>query len=363
MRNISTWAAALIGTALASGALATGALAQAKTWSSIKIATEGAYAPYNFMGPGGKLDGFEVELAYKLCERMKAKCEVVQQDWDGIVPALQAGKYDAIMAGMNVTEKRKEVVDFSTPYVREMNGFVVAKDGPLAKLADDGVRVDLTGDTPEAKKVIDELKPLLKGKAVGVQVSTIHANFMDRYFKDTIDVREYKTTEQHDLDLAAGRIDAHHPREARLQGLRDQGPEIHRRRVRDRGRGRHAQERARVEEAVRRRDRVRQGRRNFESLVGEVVQGRRHAAGLSGGLPRAVSLAAASDACALEQRCHRRAGPGDPGKVERVAFSGRDGRDMPGHDKCCWALPFRASLSGRGVSVGGEIRLRGRLPE
>jgi octopine/nopaline transport system substrate-binding protein len=208
MRNISTWAAALIGTALASGALATGALAQAKTWSSIKIATEGAYAPYNFMGPGGKLDGFEVELAYKLCERMKAKCEVVQQDWDGIVPALQAGKYDAIMAGMNVTEKRKEVVDFSTPYVREMNGFVVAKDGPLAKLADDGVRVDLTGDTPEAKKVIDELKPLLKGKAVGVQVSTIHANFMDRYFKDTIDVREYKTTEQHDLDLAAGRIDA-----------------------------------------------------------------------------------------------------------------------------------------------------------
>ena len=199
-------AAALIGTFMA-----TGALAQGKTWPSIKIATEGAYAPYNFMGPGGKLEGYEVDLARALCERMKAKCEIVQQDWDGIVPALQAGKYDAIMAGMNITDKRREVLNFSIPYARETNGFAVAKDGPLAKLAklaEDGVRVDLTGDTPEAKKVIETLKPMLKGKSVGVQVSTIHANFMDRYFKDTLDVREYKTTEQHDLDLSAGRIDA-----------------------------------------------------------------------------------------------------------------------------------------------------------
>jgi octopine/nopaline transport system substrate-binding protein len=209
MRNLTRLAAALIGTCVATGAFAQGKTStQEKTWSSIKIATEGAYAPYNFMGPGGKLDGFEVELAHALCDRMKAKCEVVQQDWDGIVPALQAGKYDAIMAGMNITDKRREVLDFSMPYVREMNGFVAPKDSPLAKLANNGMRVDLTGDTPEAKKVIEDLKPILKGKSVGVQVSTIHANFMDRYFKDTLDVREYKTTEQHDLDLAAGRIDA-----------------------------------------------------------------------------------------------------------------------------------------------------------
>lgn len=202
MRILTTFGAALLGAALA----ITGASAQGKKWDQVRIATEGAYAPYNFMGPGGKLEGFEVDLAHALCDRMKAKCEILQQDWDGIIPALQAGKYDAIMAGMNVTDKRKEVIDFSEPYVRETNGFGAAKDGPLAKLPDAG-RIDLTADPAAAKKLVDEMKPILKGKAIGVQVSTIHANFLDKYFKDTVDIREYKTTEQHDLDLAAGRID------------------------------------------------------------------------------------------------------------------------------------------------------------
>ena len=202
MRIFTTLGAAVFGAALAIG----GATAQAKTWETIRIATEGAYAPYNFTGPGGKLDGFEVDLAHALCDRMKVKCEVVQQDWDGIIPALQAGKYDAIMAGMNITDKRKEVIDFSIPYVRETNGFAAPKDGPLAKLPEEA-RFDLSADSAATKKLVDELKPMLKGKAIGVQVSTIHANFLDKYFKGTVDIREYKTTEQHDLDLAAGRID------------------------------------------------------------------------------------------------------------------------------------------------------------
>ena len=72
----------------------------------LTIATEGAYAPWNFSGPNGTLDGFEVDLAKVLCERMKVKCEIVAQNWDGIIPSLTARKYDAIMAGMSITPKR-----------------------------------------------------------------------------------------------------------------------------------------------------------------------------------------------------------------------------------------------------------------
>lgn len=194
---------ALIGAALAAG----GASAQGKKWDTIKIATEGAYAPWNFTGPGGKLDGFEVELANDLCRRMKAKCEIVAQDWDGIIPALQAGKYDAIMAGMNITDKRLEVINFSQPYASTPHGFAVMKDGPLAKLPGTGSVVSLTNEA-EAQKAIDAWKPLLKGKTVGVQASTVNSAFVEKYLKDTVEIREYKTTEQHDLDLSAGRLDA-----------------------------------------------------------------------------------------------------------------------------------------------------------
>jgi len=194
---------AVLGSALASG----GALAQ-KKWETVRIATEGAYAPWNFSGPGGKLDGFEVELANELCRRMKVRCEVVAQDWDGIIPALQAGKYDAIMAGMNITPKREEVLSFSRVYAAGPHGFGVMKDSPLAKLAGQGEVISLASSPAEAKKIIDAWTPLLKGKTVGVQTSTTNSAFLDKYFKDVVTIREYKTTEQHDLDLAAGRLDA-----------------------------------------------------------------------------------------------------------------------------------------------------------
>ncbi|MCD6071056.1 MAG: transporter substrate-binding protein [Microvirga sp.] len=191
----------LVASALAIG----GAAAQEKT---VKIATEGAYAPWNFTGAGGKLEGFEIDLANDLCARMKVKCEIVAQDWDGIIPALQAKKYDAIMAGMNITDKRLEVINFSLPYAATPHGFGVMKDSPLAKLAGTGTTVSFEKDSEGAKKAIEAWKPLLKGKTVGVQGSTVNSQFLEQYLKDTIEIREYKTTEQHDLDLTAGRIDA-----------------------------------------------------------------------------------------------------------------------------------------------------------
>ncbi|MBA1156148.1 lysine/arginine/ornithine ABC transporter substrate-binding protein [Microvirga mediterraneensis] len=201
MKFVKTVGLALLGSALAIGA----ASAQEKT---VKIATEGAYAPWNFTGAGGKLEGFEIDLANDLCARMKVKCEIVAQDWDGIIPALTAKKYDAIMAGMSITDERKKTIDFAGPYVNGPNGFLVAKDSPLAKMPGTGEAFNLTSQQAAAEKAIEAYKPMLKGKTIGVQGSTIHANFADKYLKGTAEIREYKTTEQHDLDLAAGRIDA-----------------------------------------------------------------------------------------------------------------------------------------------------------
>ncbi len=201
MNFFKTVSLALLGSALAIG----GAAAQGKT---LTLATEGAYAPWNFTGPNGKLDGFEIELAQDLCGRMKVKCEMVAQDWDGIIPALNAKKYDAIMAGMSITEDRKKVIDFTTAYANSPNGFLVAKNSPLAKMPGTGQSFNLSSQKEGAEKAIDALKTALKGKTIGVQGSTIHSKFADQYFKGTAEIREYKTTEAHDLDLAAGRIDA-----------------------------------------------------------------------------------------------------------------------------------------------------------
>jgi octopine/nopaline transport system substrate-binding protein len=199
----------IVSLATLSSALALGAAsAQGKKWDTVKIATEGAYAPWNFTSAGGKLEGFEIDLANELCTRMKAKCEIVAQDWDGIIPALTAKKYDAIMAGMNATDERRKVIDFSTPYAVGPNGYLVEKSSPLAKMPGTGKVFDLVKQKAEAQKAIDEVKPLLKGKTVGVQVATNHANFASQYLKGATEIREYKTTEQHDLDLAAGRLDA-----------------------------------------------------------------------------------------------------------------------------------------------------------
>ena len=84
---------------------------------AIKIGTEGAYEPYNYIDQAtGALVGFEIELGAELCKRAGLTCEFVQNDWDSIIPNLQSGNYDAIMAGMSITDERKQVIDFSENY-------------------------------------------------------------------------------------------------------------------------------------------------------------------------------------------------------------------------------------------------------
>ncbi len=179
---------------------------EAKDWKKVVIATEGAYPPYNMHAPDGKLIGFEIDLAMDVCKRVNLECSFIAQDWDGIIPGLNAGKYDAVMSGMSITPKRLEVIDFTHAYTNSPTTFLVEKGSPLAKMASPG-RVSLD-DKAGTDAAIAAIKPLLKGKIVGVQVSTIQSDLLNAFLKDTVEIRTYKTTEEHDLDLAAGRVDA-----------------------------------------------------------------------------------------------------------------------------------------------------------
>lgn len=172
----------------------------------IRIASEGAYAPWNFSGPNNVLEGFEIDLAKELCDRMKAKCEIVAQNWDGIIPSLTAGKYDAIMAAMSITPKREEVIAFSAPYAAAINSFAVMGDSDLADLPEQGKPISVDSDA--AKPVLEEIAKKIEGKTVGVQGATTASAFMEQYFKNGASVREYKTTEEHNFDLTSGRLDA-----------------------------------------------------------------------------------------------------------------------------------------------------------
>ena len=151
---------------------------------TLRIATEGAYPPFNYFTADGKLAGFDIEIGRALCAKMQAKCSFVAQDWDGIIPALQTNKCDIILAGMNATEERKKQVDFTTPYSKT----------PIWMIG------------PKATKSNDISPATLKGKSIGAQGSTIHANYVEKFYKDST-ARLYPTQEEANLDLLNGRLD------------------------------------------------------------------------------------------------------------------------------------------------------------
>jgi octopine/nopaline transport system substrate-binding protein len=195
-------ATAAMAIALAGGA----ALGQDR--SSIRIATEGAYPPYNSTDSSGNLIGFEVDLAKDLCQRMGVECEIVAQDWEGIIPALQAGKYDAIMAGMSITEERQQVIDFTDSYWTTPAKFAVLEDSDLAEAGLPTEVLDLSTMDSANEQALEALKTAMDGRSIGVQVATIHQNFLDDQLADVADIRQYDTQENLDLDLQAGRVDA-----------------------------------------------------------------------------------------------------------------------------------------------------------
>ena len=114
----------------------------------IKIGTEGAYPPWNSKDASGNLIGFEVELAQELCAIMKAECTIVEQDWDGMIPALLMRKFDAIMAGMSITAERQKTITFSQGYADEVASLAVMKGSSLEGMdTPEGVNLTLGGSS------------------------------------------------------------------------------------------------------------------------------------------------------------------------------------------------------------------------
>lgn len=158
--------------------LATGAQAQA-----VRIATEGAYAPYNFINDAGNPDGFEVELSAELCKRAALECEIVINEWDSMIPNLVAGNYDAIMAGMSITDERKQQIDFSDDYF---------PPDPSAYMVRAGTTLDFDA---------------LSGVNIGVQGATIQAAYAEQNFGAANTIKAFETADQALADLNAGNVD------------------------------------------------------------------------------------------------------------------------------------------------------------
>ena len=176
---------------------------------TIRIGTEGAYPPWNNINSAGDLEGAEIDFGNEACERMGVTCEWVTQDWDGIIPALLQGKYDIIIAGMSITEERKEKVNFTTGYMTDGARFAVLKDSGLADLNIAGMaKVNLNNAGGKEQAAIGQLIAAMDGKTVCVQSSTIHQNFLEKHMSGAVDVKLYQAVDDHNLDLAAGRCDA-----------------------------------------------------------------------------------------------------------------------------------------------------------
>lgn len=180
---------------------------QAMAQDSIRIATEGAYKPWNFKDEGGNLVGFELDLAAELCKRMGMECQIVEQEWDGIIPALTGKRYDAIMAGMSITEERKQTISFSRSYANTPITFGVMEGSDLAGMTATVAAMTLDDLDAAETAQIEALKAALDGKTVGVQISTTHEAFMKEFLPD-VALKSYDKMDNMLLDLEAGRIDA-----------------------------------------------------------------------------------------------------------------------------------------------------------
>ena len=139
-----------------------GSAAQAQTpgWAKVRIGVEANYPPFSQMGTDGKVSGFDIDIANALCSEMKAQCTLVTQEWDGMMPALQARKFDMIVASMTISDERRKVADFSDSYYDIPSSFV-AKAGKfkdVSPAALKGKTIIVTRNTPRARYVAEQYK-------------------------------------------------------------------------------------------------------------------------------------------------------------------------------------------------------------
>ena len=155
----------------------------------LAIGTEGAYPPWSMADAAGNVTGFDADVGNLLCEKLAVKCRFVVQAFDGLIPALKAKRFDAIISGMSITEDRRKEIDFSVGYAELANMFVAPKGSDLAGITD-----------------YDTLLKSLDGKKVGVQAATTHAHFLEKNVPNA-DLKTYDTLDQMQIDLASGRIE------------------------------------------------------------------------------------------------------------------------------------------------------------
>jgi polar amino acid transport system substrate-binding protein len=149
---------------------------------TVRIATEGAYAPYNFIDEAGKPAGFEIDLGNEICRRAGLTCEFVITAWDSMIPNLLAGNYDVIMAGMAVTDERLQSIDFSAEYYPP-------------------------GPSNYATRAGQDIAFPPTGQRIGTQTGTVQGNFAEASLGATNTVSLYETYDQAVADLAAGNLD------------------------------------------------------------------------------------------------------------------------------------------------------------
>jgi len=142
------------------------------------------YEPFYSRSASGEWTGWEIEIGNALCAAMEEECVWVPIAWDGIIPALTAKKIDAILGSMSITEERQKTINFSDKYYNT----------PAALIAPKGLSIESVDD--------------LKGKKIGVQVSSTHSNYAEKYLSDGIEVKIYQDFNDHNQDLFAGRVDA-----------------------------------------------------------------------------------------------------------------------------------------------------------
>ncbi len=151
----------------------------------LRIGTEGAYAPFNYTNADGSLGGFDIEIANALCADMQVTCEIIAQDWDGIIPGLKAGKYDAIVAAMSVTPERAEQVSFTDPYFSNTLVFLAKEDSSFDPSNSDDIN----------------------SKSIAAQRSTISSQWLEEAYPKA-NMQLYDTLSNAFLDLGSGRVEA-----------------------------------------------------------------------------------------------------------------------------------------------------------
>ena len=172
-----------------------GGMAFAEAHSVVRMGTEGAYPPYNFLNDDGEVDGFERELGDELCTRAELTCEWVTNDWDSIIPNLVSGNYDTIMAGMSITDERDEVIDFTQDYYPPTESVYVGMSEDADMM---GVVAAQTG-TIQAAYVAESGATLLEFATGDETIAAVRSGEADAVFADMDFLLPY--TEEPDLML------------------------------------------------------------------------------------------------------------------------------------------------------------------